>query len=100
MDKRTPPPPNQPSPHGERKNEVSKRDQHLLPQVQTPHSTCCRSLQGRQATDPIVGSQTTGETKTWIRRAENFPTITAPPDNQENRCQNQNAKPRQKKERR
>src|SRR5436853_7078673 len=86
MDKRTPPPSNQPS-RGERKNEVSKRDQHLLPQVQTPHSTCCRSLQGRQATDPIVGSQTTGETKTWIRRAEISRTETHRQDNQESACQ-------------
>src|SRR6267143_5568529 len=86
MDKRTPPPQTS-LPHGERKNEVSERDQHLLPQVQTPHSTCCRSLQSGQAADPIVGSQTTRKTKTRLRRAEISRTETHRQDNQEGTCQ-------------
>src|SRR2546428_7807642 len=89
MDKRTPRRKTSLS-RGERKDEVSKRDQHLLPQVQTPHSTCRRSLQGGQAADPIVGSQTTRKTKTRLRRAENFRTETHRPDNPENPCPNEN----------
>src|SRR3989449_9902516 len=85
MDKRTPPPSTS-LPHGERKNEVSKRDQHLLPKVQTSHSTCRCSLQGGQAADPIVGSQTTRKTKTRLRRAEISPNETNPPDNQKSAC--------------
>src|SRR5712691_7164916 len=86
MNKRTPRPQIGLS-HGERKNEVSKRDQHILPKVQTPHSTCRRSLQGGQAADPIVGSQTTRKTKTRLRWAEISRTETHRQDNQESACQ-------------
>src|SRR2546425_5501854 len=92
MDKRTPPPSTS-LPHGERKNEVSKRDQHLLPKVRTSHSTCRCSLQGGQAADPIVGSQTTRKTKTRLRRAENFRTEKHRPDNQKNACQTEKPNP-------
>src|SRR5712692_10813135 len=87
MNKRTPPPPNQPSPHGERKNEVSKRDQYLLPQMQTPHGTRRRSLQSGQTADPIVGSQTTRKTKTWVRWTEISRAETHRQNNQESACQ-------------
>jgi hypothetical protein len=87
MNKRTPQPQSQPSPHGERKNEVSKRDQHLLPQMQTPHRSCGSGLQGRQTADPIVGSQTTRKTQTRIRRTEISRAKTDRQNNQESPCQ-------------
>src|SRR6266704_5427670 len=87
MDKRTPRPQTSLPPHGERKNEVSKRDQHLLPQMQTPHSTRRRSLQSGQTADPIVGSQTTRKTKTRLRRTEIPRAETHCQNNQESTCQ-------------
>src|SRR6267378_4598933 len=87
MDKRTPQPQSQPSPTVKEKNEISKRDQHLLPQMQTPHRSCGSGLQGGQTADTIVGSQTTRKTKTRLRRTEIPRAETHRQNNQESTCQ-------------